>query len=86
MGAVAMTIGAVMPADLAIDVLEKLEGFAARKDRECEVILRPDGSGEIMASERTRTEYALRGESAEAFASIARFDTIAELVLLLEVL
>jgi len=80
----AMAVGAVMGADLAVDVLEKLETYAVRIDRECEVILRADGGGELMASEYTRTEYELRGDEASAFHSVASFDTIAELVALLE--
>ena len=55
------TIGAVMEADLAIDVLEALEMYAARVDRECEVMLGKHGGGELMASEFTRSEYRAAG-------------------------
>jgi hypothetical protein len=73
----ALAIGVVMDGELALDVLEALEMYAARIDRDCEVILRPDGGGEIMQSEWTRSE--LQGDEPTGFESAASFDSIDEL-------
>jgi hypothetical protein len=72
-------IGQVMAAETATDILSALAEYSARIGRECEVVLRADGSGDVMAAE----EFTLRGEEPEGFESVAQFGSIAELGALL---
>lgn len=82
-------IGSVMTADTAEDLLQRLAVYSARLDREVEVLLRADGSGEVMAAEAVyprpfEGEVDARADVCELFESVACFDSIAELQRLLE--
>jgi hypothetical protein len=78
--AAGLRIGAVMTADTAMDILQGLAAYSARLGRQCEVVLRADGGGEIMADE----EFTLRGEEPSGFEQVARFASIEELMRVLE--
>jgi hypothetical protein len=85
-----LTIGSVMTGDVAEDLLQRLAMYSARLGREVEVLLRADGSGEVMAAEEDLPR--LFGDEVDArsdvldrgFTAVACFDSIAELQRLLE--
>jgi hypothetical protein len=72
-------IGTVMTADVALDLLDLLAKHAERIGRQCEIVLRPDGSGEVMAAEEFCQE-----DPPEGFESIAQFGSIEALRAYLE--
>jgi hypothetical protein len=61
------------PADLSLDLLDRLSEYSMRVGRQCEVILRADGGGELMV-----------GISGDEFECRDSFDSMAELRDLLE--